>query len=191
MKDIPSSVIAKPVNGHLSDSHLGNCAVIVLLSQSRSTEFDPSPAQRAVTLSRNDAESNSIASHADPTRTPSSKPKPWGRFQIGLVIPRGLVTRDLERSNPEFRSPRQTCAVWNGPLDFALETEGFGRENDQTQILGRNGENAKRREDILLALSVNPCGGQIRSETLSSPCRILLVTMRAESRSATLLPAMV
>jgi hypothetical protein len=40
-----------------------------------------------------------------------------------------------------------------------------------TQILGRNGENAKRQEAFPLALSVNPFAGQFRSETLSSPRR--------------------
>ena len=93
-----------------------------------------------------------------------------------LLTPRDLLSRDSESFGRRFRGAGGTIKVPIGPQKLAIETESAAATERLPKTLAGKAENAKRREDSLSALSVNPSGPFFRRKVKSSPSRTLFVT---------------
>jgi hypothetical protein len=99
-----------------------------------------------------------------------------------LLTPRDLLSRDSESFGRRFRGAGGTIKVPIGPQKLAIETESAAATERLPKTLAGKAENAKRREDSLSALSVNPSGPFFRRKVKSSPSRTRTYNKPVNSR---------
>ena len=95
-------------------------------------------------------------------------PDAWASA-TGLLMFRGLLTRDLESFISKVRASAATLKVAFGPWIISLETESFGEKAKSPEILQESKLNTKRLTADSLSLCVNWFGFYFPGKPKGSP----------------------